>query len=181
MPSQVYINCLKASVIGRSRKGGKLINMINYKKNLEAIEQMENVIKMNIINDIKEYMKNHSLNQLLIRLEEDDDRVDEENLDEYDSLYTDVEDDIFNTAFDYYTGDTNSAEPNKVYIDDEGKLMLECELVGFDRHSSWGADEPEIFCEEGLMKYCPSDILNQILLNVQNEKFQRMNELIAEE
>ncbi len=88
MPSQVYINCLKASVIGRSRKGGKLINMINYKKNLEAIEQMENVIKMNIINDIKEYMKNHSLNQLLIRLEEDDDRVDEENLDEYDSLYT---------------------------------------------------------------------------------------------
>ena len=155
--------------------------MNKYQKQLEAIEQMENVIKMNIINDIKEYMKKRHLNQLLIRFENDDYRVDEENQDEYEMLYDAVEDDFFNTTFDYYTEDTNSAEPNKVFIDDEGELMLECDLVGFDRHSSWGRDEPELFSEGGLMEYCPSDILNQILLNVQNEKFHRMNELITEE
>lgn len=142
---------------------------------------MENVIKINIINDIKKCMNERKVKQLMLRFEYDRDEVEEENWEEYAALFDDTEVDTFNTVFDYYTGNTNSAEPLKAFIDDEGKLMLECYLVGYDEHSSWGPSEPEILAEEVLLKYCPSCILNQILLNVQNEKFHRMNELIAGE
>ena len=54
---------------------------------------------------------------------------------------------------------------------------MECELIVSEIGNM--LDEPQTFDEEAIIRIInPIDVLNQCLLNLQNEKFHRMNELI---
>ena len=154
--------------------------MKNYKDRIEAIEQMEDVIKMNIINDIKEYMKEHNMSRFENWFHEEDSRVKEEDLEEFNDLYDDIVDDFMYLNFTYWTKRTNEAQTDALYLDENGELMMESTLacVEGDYYDTIG--DPVSFNEEQMIAYIEPRTLNKILLNIQNEKFHRMNELLAE-
>lgn len=151
------------------------------KKDFTAEINKTNELKKNIIDAIKDYMNEHKMKMFKLYFCEDEDldndSLKEEDVEEYERLYDEIECDIHNHGFDYVLSCTYYVVPAKVYVN-EGKLTVDSVMIGHSGCASWIDDELETFDEDGLMEIFTTDSLNQILLNLQNEKFHRMNELI---
>ena len=147
------------------------------KKDFTAEINKTNELKKNIINAIKDYMNEHGITHFVNWFFEEDDRIKDENKDEYENLFYQTEDDRSYTIFDYWTESSDLAQPNALSLNEKGELLMECGLIVSEIGNM--LDEPQTFDEEAIIRIInPIDVLNQCLLNLQNEKFHRMNELI---
>ena len=125
-------------------------------------------------------MKEHGLIRFVMMFSYENDRIKEKYYEELEELFDDVVDDIFDTRFDYWTKCSNEAQPEVLYFNEKDELMMECSLMWIDSHCCETTGETETFDEEEILNCVDSPItLNQILLNIQNKKFHKMNDLIA--
>ena len=139
---------------------------------IASLTEMTNELKKSIINAIKDYMNEHGITRFVNWFFEEDDRITDENMDEYENLFYETDDDRSYTIFDYWTESSDLAQPNALSLNEKGELLMECGLIET-------FDETQTFDEEAIIRIIyPIDVLNQCLLNLQNEKFHRMNELI---
>ncbi len=145
---------------------------IDFTTEIASLTEMTNELKKSIINAIKDYMNEHGITRFVNWFFEEDDRITDENMDEYENLFYETDDDRSYTIFDYWTESSDLAQPNALSLNEKGELLMECGLIDT-------FDETQTFDEEAIIRIIyPIDVLNQCLLNLQNEKFHRMNELI---
>ncbi len=132
---------------------------------IATLNEKTNNLKKNIINSIKDYMSQHNIKSFRIGF------MDDENAgEEYHSLFLDTEDfgiGCFNCVADTYT------ILDYIIMKEDGSIYVKCTYCrdGYDF-------EYEDYNEANMMCYMDIEILNQIYLIIQNEKFHRMNELL---
>ena len=147
--------------------------MKEYTNEIKSIEQINDDIKHNIINDIKEIMTQNKRTRFI--LSNMDDGCKEGFEVEYEKLLDDIIDDIELTYFEDATGYIRT-EPLLLTLKDNGELMIECYL--FSTNHIWDDNYLDTLdLNENQIMNFPLVTLNQILLNIQNVKFQRINDL----
>ena len=144
---------------------------------IACLTNKTNELKKSIINAIKDYMNEYGITRFVNWFFEEDDRIKDENKDEYENLFYQTDEDRINTIFDYCTETSDLAQPNTLSLNENGELQMECGLAVSE--IGYLLDDTETFNENAIIRIIyPIDVLNQCLLNLQNEKFHRMNELI---
>ena len=150
--------------------------MKDYKEEIMSIEQSKDKIKNSIINDIKETMNQYEMTCFVIS--DLDDEVKKGYEDEFDQLLDDVGNDMVS-----YSNETlgSRMEPIVLFVDDNGVLEIECWVFSTNPKTDYCYLHTSKLNENQIVKDIPLETLHQILLNVQNDKFHRINELIVRE
>ena len=149
--------------------------MKKYQNEIDALNQKETEIKKNIINAIKDFMKEHQIKKFKHWFDEDDaETVSDSMFDEFNELINSVEDEMYQDLFEFVGrhGYAYYAAPNWVYVDEDGQLKVEWIFVEDGDTLTYNEDEL-IDCD-----CIPS--LKRLIPNMQDERFRRMNEMISE-
>ncbi len=140
--------------------------------------QNEDEIKKSIINEIKDYMKGCQKTELICFFFEEDENIADEKREEYDNLVEMVDEDMWSADFDYYARSTNRALPLKMWVDEDGKLLINCALIWFGGGGISG-DEERVFDERDLIYHDTLFSLEQLFKNIQNPVFHRLNKMLS--
>lgn len=150
--------------------------MKSYQNEIEALNKKEKEIKQNIINAIKDFMKEHQIKKFKNWFDEDDaETVNDSMFDEFNDLLESVEEEMTRDLFEYVGrhGYVYYAVPNWVYVDEDGQLKVEWIFVE-DGDTLTNNEDELIDCN------C-IPCLNRLIPNMQDERFRRMNEMISED
>ena len=147
---------------------------------VESLTDKTNELKKNIIAAIKDYMNEHGITRFMNWFPDvdlcDDWGISEiKNEDEYNSLFREIVGDFDDTSFMLYY---DHFRPVYFRIDDDGELVMEGSIENAAYEPDWDKDSLSIYGEKTMIQFSHPFSLNQCLLNLQNEKFHRMNELI---
>lgn len=133
--------------------------------------------KKSIIDSIKEYMKLHQIKEFNNFFFEEIEGLSGKDEEEYSNLIEEVEYNMWNSDFPYMTSDTDCAMPLTLWIDQNDKLTMTCALLWTGEGGITGEDE-KVFNEDEFMDLYCVDNLNNLLQNIQDERFYRLNELV---
>ena len=147
----------------------------DYTAEIESLHEKTNELRKNIINAIKDYMNEHGITRFVNWFFEEDDRIKDENMDEYKDLYLKTDAGRY-IPIDYWH-EAQIPPPHSLSLNKNGELLMECSV--YDEEIGYLINETRTLGEfEINFTQFPIYLLNQCLLNLQNEKFHRMNELI---